>query len=589
MLTMTVSPALRADVRASLDRTTVQFGDTVTLTLESDGQNTGVSPDLLPLEKDFTILGTSTSQQVQIINGRRSDRTQWHVELDPGRTGSLEIPALRVGSDTSRPISLKVVDQPEGAADEKNSQLFVEVETEPEDASPFVQQQILYTMRLYYRVPLIEGTLTDPQSENAVVERLGDDVRYTTTRDGERYQVVERQYAIFPEKSGTLSIPPVAFTGRVASESRRRSPRSSMGTMMERFLGADPFFDDSFFGGGLLGDPGKRIRTRGPAVSLEVQPRPASYTGANWLPSEALVLRDSWAEKPPEFRVGEPVTRTLTLEAKGLAASQLPVIQIPEIAGMRVYPEQPVRESRSDGRWVYGQSEQSLAFVPSAAGKLSVPEIRLTWWDVEANEQRVAVLPAWEVNVLPGAGGSDPAAVAPQPAVAADGPGAVTEPPPAVAAASWADTLRRGWPWLAAGAVLIALGVGLVLGRRRRTSPVRVHATASPAVARAPRSGAAQRELQAACLSNDAGAAARALLAWAAAKWPNHPPRSLGALATRLAQGGDEVRALDQALYAPGDQAWNGARLWDSVRQGLQAESPDTADSEAGFAPLYPY
>lgn len=594
LLLMMVTPRVWADVRASLDRTTVHAGDTVTLTLEADGQNPGVSPDLSALEKDFTILGTSTSQQVQIINGRRSDRTQWHVELDPGRTGSLEIPALRLGNETTPPLSLKVVEQPEGVAGEKNSQLFVEVETEPEDASPFVQQQILYTTRLYYRVPLIEGTLEDPQPEDAVVERLGDDTHYTTTVDGERYQVVERHYAVFPEKSGTLTIPPVSFTGRVASESGRPSRRSPMGTMMEQFFAGDPFFDNSLFAGRLLGDPGKRIRTRSPSVTLDVRPRPAAYTGSNWLPSEELVLRDSWAESPPEFRVGEPVTRTLTLEAKGLGASQLPVIRIPEVDGLRVYPEQPVRESRSDGRWVYGHSEQSLALVPSAAGKLSVPEIRLAWWDVRANEQRVAVLPAWEVNVLPGAGGSVSGAVPPQPAAAVNPGDAAAPGAPPVAAAGWTDIPRIWWLWLAAAAVLTVAGTRLALRpsrreRREPSVPGQVAVTASKAVADVPRAGEARRDLQAACAKSDPNAAARALLAWAAVEWPDHPPRSLGAIATRLASGADAVRALDQALYAPGDLAWDGAGFWDIFRLGLQAKTAAAADRDGGLAPLYPH
>jgi hypothetical protein len=595
VLLMMFTPGVWADVQASLDRTTVHAGDTVTLTLEADGQNPGVSPDLSALEKDFTILGTSTSQQVQIINGRRSDRTQWHVELDPGHTGSLEIPALRVGNETTRPLSLKVVEQPEAVSGQEARPLFMEVETEPEDASPFVQQQIRYTTRLYYRVPLIEGTLADPQPNNAVVERLGDDTHYTTTIGGQRYQVVERHYAVFAEKSGTLTLPPVSFTGRVPSESDRRSPRSPMGTMMEQFFGGDPFFDNGLFGGRLLGDPGKRVRARSPALTLDVRPRPAAYTGTNWLPSEELVLRDSWAESPPEFRVGEPVTRTLTLEAKGLAASQLPVIPIPEMSGMRVYPEQPVRESRSDGRWVYGHSEQSLALVPSAAGKLSVPEIRLAWWDVRANEQRVAVLPAWEVNVLPGAGGSVSGAVPPQPAAAADEPGDAAAPgAPPVAAAGWTDIPRIWWLWLAAAAVLTVAGTRLALRpsrRERREPPVpgQVAATASKAVADVPRAGEARRDLQAACAKNDPNAAARALLVWAAAEWPDHPPRSLGAIATRLASGADAVRALDQALYAPGDLAWDGAGFWDIFRQGLQAKTAAAADRDGGLAPLYPH
>ena len=78
------SSNVAADVHATLDRTTIAAGDTVTLTIEAEGQHSqGAQPDLSPLRKDFTILGTSTSQQMQIINGRMSSSASLRVELEP--------------------------------------------------------------------------------------------------------------------------------------------------------------------------------------------------------------------------------------------------------------------------------------------------------------------------------------------------------------------------------------------------------------------------------------------------------------------------------------------------------------------------
>jgi len=345
---LVTTPVLRADVHASLDRDTIYTGDTVTLSIETDGTDQGREPELAPLRKDFDVLGTSSNQQIQIINGQRSDMHQWLVELAPRHTGTLTVPALKVGDSHTATLTLKVSEQPAVSGGRAGQPVFIESEIKPAATDTYVQQQILYTTRLYYRVPLIEGDFSDPALDNAAVERLGEDHQYQTTRDGQHYQVLERRYAIFPEHSGKLTIPPSVFTGRMVSASGQRSPFDRMDAMMERMLGKNPF-KDSFFAGTPFADPGKRVRLRGNPLSLDIKARPASYHGDNWLPTPKLVLHDSWADSPPEFHTGEPVTRTITIEAKGLEAAQLPDIHIPHTDGLRVYPEKPVQTNRTDG------------------------------------------------------------------------------------------------------------------------------------------------------------------------------------------------------------------------------------------------
>ncbi len=585
---------LWAGVTATLDRSTIAEGDTVTLTIKAEGQHAqGVQPDLSPLQKDFTILGTSTSQQMQIINGRMSSSASLRVQLEPKHGGRIEVPALRVGGETTAPLTLTIADQPAATVSQPGSPLYLETEVEPHDTSTFVQQQIQYTTRLYYSMPLIEGSLGDPEPEHAVVERLGEDKHYETTVNGQRYQVIERRYAIFPEQSGTFTIPPVSFTGRMATGGATRRPFGRMDSMIEQFFGRDPFGNGGFFATP-FGDSGKRVHARGEAVSVDVKPHPASYSAATWLPGEDLELHDSWAAQPPEFRVGEPVTRVISIDAKGLAASHLPEVAMPAIANMRIYPEQPVRESRTDGAVVYGHSEQSFAFVPQQAGRVTLPEIRLNWWDVKAGKEQVAVLPSWNVEVLPGAGGVQSAAATSPAAVSKPLAQPVAEPPasPAPAPSAALNTLLHIWPWIAGGFALLVLASLLIRRRiRRRTPAAPAPVAESPAMpaAPAPDTGKALRALRQACDDNDARAAARALLDWAAAEWPDNPPRNLGAVATRLNnEAGDEVRRLDQSLYAPGGVVWEGAALANVFRSVEVKQPVKSKAATGGLAPLYP-
>ena len=573
LLSLFTSHSLWADVRAQLSRSTIYEGDTVTLILESTDRDQAGQPNLSVLEQDFEVLGTSTSQQVQVINGRRTDKQQWHVELDPLRTGTIGIPPIRIGSAETRPLELEVQAQPAADAAGADQPVFVRTAIEPVDGSVFVQQQISFSVQLYFRIPLSEGGFDGPAVEHAVIEQLGEDTQYRTTLNGQQYQVVERRYAIFPEQSGVLTIPAVTFTGRARSTTSSRSQFLGMNDMMDRFFSS--------------GDRGKRVRVRSDPLTIDVKPRPADYSGTDWLPSEQFILRDSWTQAPPEFRVGEPVTRTIDIMARGLAASQLPEINIQAPAGMRLYPEAPQRANRTDGNVVLGGSTQSLAYVPSTAGKITIPEVRVDWWDVSAQQQQTAVLPAWEVNVTGEAG------TVPPPAPLVPDPAKATAPVPQQApAGDVAGTADHGYPvarlaGIVAGVLILAALLALYL-QRARSRKVPAVAAATAETSRPQSVNAAVDELQQACTANDAGAAAKALLQWAAAHWPEEPPTSLGALGQRISTGAAAVRELDQVLYAPGKQAWQGQALWEAFQQGMDGSTEHTQTHSEALSPLYP-
>jgi hypothetical protein len=572
LLTLLSQPLL-ADVNAMLKRNTVYEGDVVTLIIETSDRRHGGEPDLAVLQQDFEVIGSSNSQQVQIINGRRTDKRQWHIELVPKHSGEITVPAISVGSDKTAPLPLSVKSQPAPVAAGTGQPVFLKAHIEPANGTAYVQQQIQYILQLYYREAVAEGSFEGPDVANALVEKLGDDSQFKTTVNGEPYQVLERRYAIFPEQSGQLVIPAVVFTGRMSDESVQRPRSANMRSMMDQFLG-----------GSLQRTPGERVRLRSEAITLDILPRPVSYDGQHWLPSEQVVLHDSWAEGPPEFKVGEPVTRTITLEATGLESSHLPDIDLPETSGMRLYPEQPQHTTRTDGELVYGSSQQAVAYVPVTAGRITIPETRIDWWDTVEQRQRSTVLPAWQVNVLAGAAGSAEA----QPPAPAEitAPAAVIEDPDATPAAEQPDSAWLRWVLITA-VLCMALILLWYLQRHMRAG------SEPQAVSGSTLSGKqALREaghlLELACNNNDPQAAARALLQWAAAKWPDEAPRNLGGLAQWLQAGTEEIGELERVLYASGSSSWQGDALLKLYKKGLEKVVSDKHVTQQGLSPLYP-
>lgn len=583
------APAL-ADVSARLDRYRAYEGDPVTLTIESDTK-TSAEPDLAPLSQDFRVVGTSTSSQVSIINGQRSSRTSWIVQLEPRRLGTLRIPAISIGKEHSQPLELEVTEIPEQLVAEQSEHLFIEVETDY-GRTVFVQQQIPYTVRFYFDDLVLNGDLSEPQPEHAVVEKLGEDKRYTATRNDRNYNVIERNYVISPEKSGPLHIPPVTFNGQLAATGKQSGYRTRRNRLIDRFFSNSPFSNDPFFGLSPFAGPGKTVRVHSKPMTIDIQPRPAA-AGSQWLPAEQLTLQDSWAEQPPQFRAGEPVSRTITLHAKGLTGAQIPALQLAAPEHTRLYPEAPVNESRTDGTSVYGISKQTITYIPGVAGKLTIPAIELDWWNTNTNQSATARLTQWEVNVEAGSGDTQPSVIEEtrndeRELTEAAGHSDLTPP-----ATRRSGVIASLMPWLAAAAgALILLGFARLAINRSLRNRQATETTAPDAETEQSRQTAIEQlvpELERACSNNDAQAAARVLLELGQARWPEFPPRSLGMLAARLGQGNEEISRLDRQLYAADNSAWEGSGLWHAINNAWRIAPAGEKSVQEELKPLYPH
>lgn len=581
VLTLLLPAVVQADVKATLDRYQAYEGDQLTLTIETNNRN-APQPDLTPLSNDFRILGTRTGTSLRIVNGVRSDKITWRIGLEPRKLGRLQVPSLRVGQELTPPLELTVREIPAEIKEQQARQLFIETEIEPRDKY-YVQQQIPFKVRLLHDGSLVGGELAEPKIGNALVERLGDEVRYTTTRHGRPYTVIERRYVILPERSGELQIPPVRFEGKVNAPVPLPDMLQQGNSLLNDFFGSSPFRAQ-----------GRQLRIESEPAMLEILPRPDELAG-NWLPAEEIRLHDSWTENPPQLRAGEPVTRTITIEARGLTGSQIPVLEPGEPADTRLYPEQPVIDSRTDGNKVFGFSRQSFTYIPDRAGKLRVPPVELAWWNIEKDQEELAQLSEWDLNVAPGSG-----AIARPPAQSApsgnpdETSSTVTDSENQSPLPESAETglLERYW-WV----LLLLLIVPLLylLARKKSRAPQKEVARKKPAEAPVstdapqPVFKTAIERLEQACRQNRPTDAATALLSAAEASWPEDPPRTLGALAARFeGKAAEQVMLLDRALYAGEGSEWKGMDLLNAVRDAWQTSGTEKKSSEEFLQPLYP-
>ena len=594
LLLLGTSGASWAALRAQLDHDSVQEGDTLTLSIERDGAQSRERPDVAPLRKDFDVLGTSTSSETNIVNGSRSDRTRWLVQLQPRHTGTIDIPPITVGSEHTAALKLNVTEASPQAANQASKHVFLEVEAAAAGKSIYVQQQIPYTVRLYYDDTVQTGDLAEPDPANAIVEQLGEEKRYTAMRYGHQFNVVERRYAIAPERSGVLHIPPAGFRGSSVVAQGRQGDTDPINGLMDRLLRDTPLANDPFFKGSLgagmaLGDARQPVAARSQEITLNVQPRPAGAQG-NWLPAEQITLHDSWDDKPPQFKVGEPVTRTITIDAKGLAASQIPPLSLAQPGNARLYPEAPDNQSRTDDNAIYGISKQSVTYIPTAQGTLDIPPVELAWWNTRSNAQSRAALPAREFKVERGAAEAQSNASPPAPASALPQATSAADAIDRRSSASEriVDRTPAEPPGVARSRRRFA-GDGNPFGRRHpaiASSRIQIRSGAAPA-APLPRHKSAMRALEQACAGNDRRAAANALLDLARVEWPDDPPRGLGALAARLEAGREEISALDRSLYGADGVRWDGNALWNVLRRGLQPKRSNTLHEDDGLGALY--
>jgi len=426
-----------AQTRAVLDRTTISFGETVVLTIETDQ---GVQQiDYAPLQRQFEIGGQSVRRSYALVNGRASATTVFSIGLRPRGPGVLTLPALRVGNAVTAPLRL-LVQPPSVQQASAHSDVFVE--TQVDASQPYVQQAVGVTVRLNYAVPLLSGQLDLDTPDTAGLQQVGEDATYARDIGGRRYHVVERHYLLIPERSGPLRLSGARFNG----------------------LAGGGFVDQ------LFDEARHPLSAASSGQTLQVQPIPVN-AAQPWLPLHALTLR--YLNQPASARVGQATTVQIEAVADGATAAQMPTIEIPATAAVSVFADPPQVEDQFFNGRPRTTLRRKFSLVPNQAGAVVLAGPKVAWWDAEQHTARIAELPPLSLQVAAGvASATRPQSVAPVEAVQS------TLPQQSAPAARMQDAWispRNAWLLLLL-ILIVSTGWGGMAGYRRHRARSAAHA-----------------------------------------------------------------------------------------------------------------
>lgn len=551
------------EIHVTSDRNPVQLDESFTLTYSASAAP-DADPDFSLLERDFEILRQSQNNQMSVINGRYQHTREWEVNLMPKRAGNLATPPIPFGSDRSDTLTVTVLAGASAATHRQTDEdVFLEVQADP--LTPYVQAQSLYTLRVLSRIDFTGGELSEPAADNILFQRVGEDRRYSTERQGIRYSVIERQYALFPQKSGPLTIPPQILATQV--------PVGGGGSAFS------PFF-------------GRRMqlkRLHSEPVTLTVKPVPDAFKGHPWLPAEQVEIEETWSGNPERLSVGEPVTRTITLRAQAATVGLLPDIMAAETSeshDIKRYPDQPLLNEEKLAAGLLSVRQEKAAYVPSRSGSFTLPAVEVYWWNTRTNRQEVAHLAARTLQVQDTSPAVPPSPATERPA-ATQTPGENSDRPSVSTAPVQNTPSSPIWIILTAvfATVWIITLLAWWLSYRTRQKPA---GDSQPADTKPARTRQAMTALRAACQENDAQQARKALLEWAASQWGDVKYVGLETLASKTgAPLAQDIERLNQLLYGNAETHWEGQTLWANFQRYLQQGTKVNITKNPDLEPLY--
>ena len=537
--------SVSAEVTARVDRPSVDLNESFVLEIIVD-TNIDMEPDFSVLDEHFYRGQISQLSNTSIINAQIRRSRTWSIALMAKATGKQEIPAITVGNETSKPLSITINEPsnaPPGEAD-----VFITSEVDQTEA--FVQSQILYRFKVYRAVATRQEGRRDPviTGSEVLLERAGDERSYEAMLNGRAYNVIERVLAIYPQSSGEISISPALFEARVLRDGR--------------ITGRKVFESEAHT-----------------VKILPIPAPPADFPNATWLPARDVRLSEEWSREPNEVAAGEPVTRKVTISALGQIETQIPALEPPDVDGMNIYADKPDLTRLYEAEGIRGIRRDQYAMIGVRGGPVEIPRLEVPWWDIEAGEWRVATLPSRTILVAaPDAQTYAPAAVEPEPKAQE------TNEPDADEDVVVEDGFWKKLSQLLGGVWLLTIIAWWWSSRSTKAEP---RAPEPPPIYK--QQAKFEKAARKAAAAGDKAGVRAALIEWARLQWPDDSPRSIGDIAERVAAPlSDELKALSASSYSSVAGDWDGSALAKELRSINVLVADIEATTETPLPPLMP-
>lgn len=363
--------ALAQTFTAKVNRSEIPAGEVVVLTLEYSGKQTNDTPNLSPLQKDFTIYDNAFSQNVYSTNGITTAYYKWEITLIPNAEdgSAATIPAIMLGNLTTAPLRIKINNKinTDSIEDIKYS-----IETKLDNTTPYINEQVKYSIIVkdYKSINITAPKFYEETIQDWKVSAIPTAKIETKTENSKTFREIIFEYVLFPQKSGSLTVPQARIDGNYDAEGNQTGRRRNSWSFSNFFVEKVPFN---------LITPKKTIEVSSAATN-------------NWFPAKNVTLSASWNGDIKDIKAGDAISRTINIKAIGGNESNIPNIDFPEIHSMKQYPEAPeIEASIEDGNYV-STFKITNVYIPEEGGEFTIPKVEISWFNIDLKQSQLATL-----------------------------------------------------------------------------------------------------------------------------------------------------------------------------------------------------
>ncbi|MCD9555265.1 protein BatD [Photobacterium carnosum] len=507
-ITLLPLQAIAAQAEATVSKNVVAVNQVFRLSISVD---TAINPDSIDfsvLSPNFAYGQPNASSSTSFINGALSRNTTWTLSLAAKKVGAATIPAFKIGSSQTTPITITVLKGSQtnnSATDQANVRVTAEIDKN----ILYVGESINYRVKILIGEQLSQASLSAPSGDGLAVSQVGQDAQHNIVQNGRRYLVITRNYQLTAEKAGKIIIQGSKFNGSAV--------RGANG-----------------FNSGITVPVNEDARN----ITINIKPKPIDYKGL-WLPTPDLQLQQTWQPQVSNLndvttKVGEPITRTITLRIKDVAQSNMPNVNLTYPDTVRIYNEKP--EYRTENGYSIMTLKQVI--IPRQTGKVTLPPLTINWWNTTTEKQQRSEIKGLTLNVI-----ADPTANN-----QFSSPATIT-PPAATIHSAKTITAAGIWPWTTLVFALLWLITLVLLIKKRQQTVIATTVTATQTTD-------ITSMLEAAINANEP-----IKVQTYYQQWRQQQYSTLTTQPQLLQQLDNEVQAMMATHYSPLDSAWNNQTL----------------------------
>lgn len=245
-------------------------------------------------------------------------------------------------------------------------EIFIRVD--PPERASWVGQQVLIpvTVGLAQR-PSGSPQFRVPEVPGGVLASIPGPVYGSEERDGLEFTTWTYNFAFYPHRQGEHAVSSISVEARVP---RGDSAWHQVAARTEPFI----------------------LRSRLPAAAKGL---------ATLVTTTELTVEEAWDPDRTAVRVGDAITRTVTVRAVDIMGMGLPPLNFDAPAGMAVHLKAPQLKDETHRGEIKGQRTETIVYVCEQEGGFNLPALSIPWFDPKSGELDRIDLPGRLLTVAP--------------------------------------------------------------------------------------------------------------------------------------------------------------------------------------------